>query len=115
MISDFILLFPFFPETFARFAELSEFSGQQKYGSAKICLRLAGMAHQEEGGPIVGVGLCLPELRHGEAEALALRPSFGKTAVEVFHEIRGRAVVHIPQADDDRCCARVNESPHKSE
>ena len=77
--------------------------------------RLAGVAHQQERRPVVGMGVFLPEARYSQPKALTLRLSLGQMAIEVPHEIRRRPVIDVPQADQDGRGARVKESTDKSQ
>src|SRR5215470_13645804 len=75
----------------------------------------AGSTHEDKRGPIIRMRVSLPHFDHGFPQGQgAIRP-IEKAAVERLHEIRGTAVVDIPQCEKEILRPRGKEAPYQTD
>src|ERR1035438_9262191 len=72
-------------------------------------------AYQDEGCPIVGVGVAAADFRHRLLDCLRLILVGSKGFVEELHELRRTLVVDIPQSHQDALGSGVEESANQAE
>ena len=75
---------------------------------------LAPVAAEDEGSPVVGVGILGPHVKLSLAQRLRFLHSVLQIGVEALHQRRRRSVVHAPQGLDHAGCASVEESSRKA-
>ena len=78
----------------------------------------AALAHEPEGGPIVGVGigriLLLQETTLSGTQGLDFALSFEETAIKVLHELAGAVIFNRPEANDERGSTSGQEGTPKT-
>lgn len=74
-----------------------------------------GSTYEEEWGPVIRVGVFLPYFDHRLSQRNGTVWTMEKTCVECFHEIRGAAVVYVPQCEKEALRPRGKKAPYQAD
>src|SRR5947209_4523019 len=55
------------------------------------------ISYKDKWRPIIRMGITLPQLQHGQSQRQSTIRTLQESAVERLHELRGAAVIHVPQ------------------
>src|SRR6185295_1205232 len=77
--------------------------------AGRIGARWPAVAGQNEGGPIVRIGILTPRLRLGHTQCFRLTRTTFQMDVERMHQETGCPVIYSPKACNDRGCARKDK------
>src|SRR5260370_25977859 len=71
--------------------------------------------YEDKGGKVIRVGVALPYLDHGFPQRQGAVRSMEQTTVERFHELRGAAVVYVPQSQKETLRPGGKQPSHQTD
>lgn len=74
-----------------------------------------GSTYEEEWGPVIRMRVLLPYFDHRLPQRHGTVRPMEETRVERFHEIRGAAIVHIPQCEKEALRPRGKKAPYQTD